>query len=341
MSEKAITVYDIAREAGVSPATVSRVLTSNARVSEEKRQRIEELIKKYDFEPNGLARSLSKQETKTIGMIVPDIRNPYFSNIFIECEMLASQYGYNMILCNTMNDLTSEMGHLRNLCEKHVDAIIQMGGNADEIEPNIEYVNLINKTARKMPIVAGGEFPGAECYKVYTEKEHGMGKLIDYLIQYGHRRIALIGGRNTVIPTVRKRESLKHYLQIYDLEPDPELITDSDYGIEGGYESMKKLLDRNNIPTAIITVNDQVAIGVMRACAESKIRIPSDISLVAFDDTYFSEIAIPQLTSVNYNLKLHSEKMMATIIDSINGNETERVKSVETFLTIRDSCQNV
>lgn len=341
MSEKAITVYDIAREAGVSPATVSRVLTNNARVSEEKKQRIEEIIKKYDFEPNGLARSLSKQETKTIGMIVPDIRNPYFSNIFIECEMLAAQYGYNMILCNTMNNLSAEMDHLKNLCEKHVDAIIQVGGNADEISPNEEYVKLINKTAKKMPVVVGGEFPGAECYKVYTEKEHGMGELIDYLIQCGHKKIALVGGRDSVIPTVRKRESLKHYLKLHDLELNPSFIIDCNYDIEGGYEAMHKLLESGEMPGAIIGINDQVAIGVLKTCLKQKLKIPSSISLVAFDDTYFSEIATPQLTSVNYNLKMHSEKMMTTVIDILSGNETEKIKTVETFLTIRDSCQNI
>lgn len=341
MSEKAITVYDIAREAGVSPATVSRVLTNNARVSEEKKQRIEEIIKKYDFEPNGLARSLSKQETKTIGMIVPDIRNPYFSNIFIECEMVASQYGYNMILCNTMSNLAAEMGHLKNLCEKHVDAIIQVGGNADEIIPNEEYVKLINKTAKKIPVVVGGEFPGAECYKVYTEKDHGMKDVVDYLIKCGHKKIALVGGKDTVIPTVRKREALKHYLELHNLELNPEFIIDCDYDIEGGCEAMFKLLAGNDMPSAVIAVSDQVAIGVMKACIKSKIKIPSSMSLVAFDDTYFSEITTPQLTSVNYNLKMHSGKMMTTIIDIIGGNETEKIKSVETFLTIRDSCQSI
>jgi len=341
MSEKAITVYDIAREAGVSPATVSRVLTNNARVSEEKRVRIEEIIKKYDFEPNGLARSLSKQETKTIGMMVPDIRNPYFSNIFIECEMVASQYGYNMILCNTMNDLSSELSHLKNLCEKHVDAIIQVGGNADEIRPDEEYVKLINKTAKKMPVVVGGEFPGAECYKVYTEKEHGMKELINYLLSCGHKKVNLVGGRNTVIPTVRKRESLKNCLKLHNLELADELIIDCKYDIDGGYAAMKQLLSSHNLPEVIIAVNDQVAMGILKACQEMKIKIPADISLVAYDDTSFSEIATPQLTSVNYNLKMHSEKMMKTIIDIISGSETEKVKSVDTYLTIRESCQNI
>lgn len=341
MSEKAITVYDIAREAGVSPATVSRVLTNSARVSEEKKQKIEGIIQKYDFEPNGLARSLSKQESKTIGMIVPDIRNPYFSNIFIECEMLASQYGYNMILCNTMNDLSSETVHLKNLCEKRVDAIIQVGGNADETVPDEEYVKLINKTAKKTPVVVGGEFPGAECYKVYTEKEHGMTEVVNYLVQNGHKKIALLGGWGRVIPTVRKREALKNYLKKHDLELIEEFILDCNYDIEGGFEAMHRLLKREVLPSAIIAVNDQIATGCLKACHTKGVRVPVDISMVAYDDTYFSEISVPQLTSVNYNLKVYSKKIMTTIIDIINGNGTEKVKLVETFLTVRDSCQRI
>lgn len=217
MSNRTITVYDIAKEAGVSPATVSRVLTNNARVSEEKKKRVQDIIEKYDFEPNGLARSLSLQETKTIGMIVADIRNPFYSTVFVECEIEASRYGYNMILCNTVNELSSESGHLRNLIEKRVDAIIQVGGSADEVNPDKEYIELVNKTAKKIPVIVGGELEGADVYRVIPEETHGMNKLVPYLVELGHKDIALIGGRDTVIPTIRKRIALKNKLNEMEL----------------------------------------------------------------------------------------------------------------------------
>jgi DNA-binding LacI/PurR family transcriptional regulator len=338
MSNKAITVYDIAKEAGVSPATVSRVLTNNARVSDEKKKRITEVIEKYDFEPNGLARSLSKQETKTIGMLVPDIRNPYYSTIYVECEIEASKFGYNLILCNTINELKAESVHLRNLSEKHVDAIIQVGGSVDEIIPDPSYVALINKISKKIPIIIAGELKGTDCFRVEAEETHGMKHLIPYLVGMGHREIAFIGGREGVIPTSKKRVALKQFLTELQVPYREEFIIDEDYSIEGGYKGMSKLYELGKLPTVIIAINEFAAMGILKFLHEKGIEVPQDISLVAFDDTYFSEVLTPNLTSINYNLKLFSKKIMETVISVLNKNETEEVKCVETHLTIRDSC---
>jgi DNA-binding LacI/PurR family transcriptional regulator len=341
MSNRTITVYDIAKEAGVSPATVSRVLTNNARVSDEKKKRVQEIIQKYDFEPNGLARSLSLQETKTIGMIVADIRNPFYSTLFVECEIEASRYGYNMILCNTVNELSSESGHLRNLTEKRVDAIIQVGGSADEVNPDKEYIELVNKTAKRIPVIVGGELEGADVYRVIPEETHGMNKLVPYLVELGHKDIALIGGRDTVIPTLRKRIALKNKLYEMGIEYKKEFIIDSDYSIEGGYEGIQKLLDLDRLPNAIVAINDFSAMGIMRALVERGIRIPEDVSLIGYDNTYFSELTTPQLTSISYNLKHYSVKIMETVINVINNKEKEKLKYIETSLAVRGSCSKI
>ncbi|MFV0344526.1 MAG: LacI family DNA-binding transcriptional regulator [Anaerocolumna sp.] len=341
MSDKAITVYDIAKEAGVSPATVSRVLTNNARVSDEKKKRILELIEKYEFEPNGLARSLSKQETKTIGMIVPDIRNPYYSTLCVECEVEAAKFGYNMILCNTMNQLEAESIHLKNLSEKHVDAIIQVGGSVDEVHPNPDYVALLNKVSKKIPIIVCGELEGANCYRVKAEDTHGMKHLIPYLLELGHREFGLVGGYDRVIPTIRKRRALKEALGELHIPIEDMYIVDGDYSIEGGYEGIKKLYEGGKLPSVIIAINEFSALGILRFLQEKDISVPKDISLVAFDDTYFSEVLTPGLTSINYNLKSFSENIIETIIDVLGKKETQTVKCVETYLTLRNSCVTV
>lgn len=338
MSREVKTVYDIAKEAGVSPATVSRVLTNNARVSEEKKRRVQEMIEKYDFEPNGFARGLSKQESKTIGMIVPDIRNPFYATLFINCEMEASRYGYNMILCNTINEISSEGGHLRNLSEKRVDAIIQVGGSVDETHPNQEYITLIEKISRKIPTVIAGELEGANVYRIIPEKSHGMIILLQYLTNLGHKEIALIGGRDSVIPTMHKRIALKEYMEQQGYEYHKEYIIDAEYTIDGGYEGMKKLLQTGKLPTAIIAINESAAIGIYRALKERNIRVPEEVSVVAYDDTFYSEILLPQLTCVSYNLNNYAEQIMDTILCLINKNETDRVKYIQTDLVVRKSC---
>ena len=339
MGDTTITVYDIAKEAGVSPATVSRVLTNSARVSDEKKNRVQEIIKKYDFEPNGFARSLSKQESKTIGMIVPDIRNPFYAILFVNCETEASRYGYNMILCNTINEISSESGHLRNLTEKRVDAIIQAGGSVDEVHPDQHYISLIEKIARKIPTVIAGEFEDANVYRIISEQTHGMTELLTYLTGLGHREIALVGGRDSVIPTVRKRLAMKKFMEEHGLNYRKEYIIDSEYNIEGGYEGMQKLFELGRLPDAIVGINESAAMGIYKALQEKKIRVPEDISVAGYDDTFYSEMMAPQLTCISYNLKNYAELIMDTIINLINKNDTEKVRYVPTDLVVRGSCR--
>ncbi len=339
MGNDAITVYDIAKEAGVSPATVSRVLTNSARVSEEKKKRVQEIINKYDFEPNSFARSLSKQESKTIGMIVPDIRNPYYSTLFVECEMDASRYGYNMILCNTINEISSESGHLHNLSEKRVDAIIQVGGSVDEVHPDSVYVNLVNKVSKKIPIVIAGEMEGANVYRVMTEKTHGMKELLAYLTGLGHKEIAFVGGRDTVIPTLRKREAYAEFFKEKEIPVRKEYIIETDYSIEGGYEGVQKLFALKELPTAIIAINELAAMGIFKAINEKGLRIPEDISVAGYDNTYFSELTTPQLTCISYNLGTYAQIIMETIINIKNKQEDGKLKYVGTNLAVRSSCK--
>ena len=125
---KSITIYDIAKEAGVSPATVSRILTGSTTVSEEKRQKVQKLIEKYDFRPNAMARGLTVSSSKTIGMLVPDAQNPYYNSVFASCCNAAYEKGYSMLLLNTFSDPAREKGALAKLIEQRVDAVIISGG---------------------------------------------------------------------------------------------------------------------------------------------------------------------------------------------------------------------
>jgi len=343
MNHKSITVYDIAKEAGVSPATVSRVLTNNAKVSEEKKKKVQDIIDKYDFEPNWLARSLSKQETNTIGMLVPDIRNPFYSTLFVECELVAAKYGYNMILCNTVNDLSMEGVHLRNLIEKRVEAIIQVGGSVDEVNPDSEYIKLVNKISKKIPFIVAGELEGvdANVYRITPTINHGMEELLTYLLENGHRKIALLGGRDTVIPTKRKRIAMEQILSSHGIKVNRDYIIDGEYSIEGGFKVVEELLKLKELPTAIIAINDMAATGMVKALNINGLRIPEDISIVGYDDTFFSEISTPKLTSMSYNLVDYAETVMETIRKIIQNKEVDRMQYISTSLQIRESVDNL
>lgn len=250
---KAITIYDIAKEAGVSPATVSRVLSKSANVRKEKREKVQELIDKYNFKPNALAKGLAATKTMTIGIMAADVRNPYYASLFVACELL-----------------------------------------------------------------------------------------MNHLIELGHQKIALIGGRKDVLATFEKHQKYKLMLKENMIEFDEELISaDGGYDFETGYERMSHMLDKNIVPTAVIAINDFSAIGVMKSIEEHGYRIPEDISVVSYDNTYMAQIATPRLTSIDYNYEEYGKKLIDTTIAMINGEKRDTLRMVTPTLVIRESSAKV
>lgn len=342
MNVRTITIYDIAKEAGVSPATVSRVLTNNAKVSAEKREKVEKLIEKYDFKPNALARGLSDTKTKTIGVIAADIRNPFYASLFVECEKAANAKGYTLLLCNSLGENALEDNHLEKLYEKRVDAIIQIGGRVDELVSDNDYVEHVNSITNAIPMVITGKLEGSECFQVSIDEQQAMQILLEYLIQIGHRNIALVGGRNDVKSTYDKRLKYKQILNKYAIEYQEDLILEgANYDDESGYVSMNQLFERKKVPTAIIAINDFTAMGIIRAIMERGLTIPNDLSVASFDNTFMSQISMPRLTTVGYDYQLFGERLVNAAIEAINGEEPARIELIKSELIIRDSCKKL
>ena len=241
MEKETISIYTIAKEAEVSPATVSRVLNGSAKVSEEKRARVQALIEKYSFTPNALARGLSSVETKVIGLMVSDIRNPFYATLVVECEKAANERGYLMMLCNSLGSNEMELYYLEKFNSQQVDAVIQIGGKVDELISDTGYVEHVNKIASSMPVLINGKLDGADCYQVNIDEGQAMELLISFLIRNGHRDIALLGGRDNVKSTVDKRLRYRQMLWKYGIPVNEEYIIDGDsYDIESGSEAMRQ-----------------------------------------------------------------------------------------------------
>ena len=179
IENRSITIYDIAREAGVSPATVSRVLTNNVNVRKEKKERVLSLIEKYNYKPNALARGLADMRRNVIGIIAADIRNPYYARVFVACEQAARERGYTVLLCNSFGELEVEVQQLEKLEEQRVDAIIQIGGRVDDLQSNIEYVEKVNRLTNTIPIIIGGKLDGTDCYQVRIDAMAAMDLLME------------------------------------------------------------------------------------------------------------------------------------------------------------------
>ena len=341
MEKGTISIYTIAREAGVSPATVSRVLNGSAKVSEEKRIRVQSLIEKYSFTPNALARGLSNVETKVIGLMVSDIRNPFYATLVVECEKAANERGYLMMLCNSLGSNEMELYYLEKFNSQQVDAVTQIGGKVDELISDTGYVEHVNKIASSMPVLINGKLDGADCYQVNIDEGQAMELLISFLIRNGHRDIALLGGRDNVKSTVDKRLRYRQMLWKYGIPVNEEYIIDGDsYDIESGSEAMRQFIREDHpMPTVIIAINDFTAVGVVRTLREAGYQIPEDISVVSFDNTYIAETCMPRLTCVGYDYRMFGHLLIDTAVRAIRKEEPPRVQMVKSRLVIRDSCK--
>lgn len=343
MEKNNINIYTIANEAGVSPATVSRVLTGSARVSEDKRKKVEMLIKQYDFKPNALARGLTNIETKIIGILVSDIRNPFYATMVVECERCANDNGYMLMLCNSLGSNSMEYTHIEKLASQQVDAIIQIGGKVEELVSDEIYVEMINRIANKIPILITGKLDGADCYQVNLNEVQAMEIVMEYLIENGHQEIALVGGRPDVKSTMEKRFRYRQIMQKYGLSVREDyIITSNTYDIEGGYEAMKSCMREGlPMPSAIIAINDFTAVGIMRYLKEQGFSVPKDVSVASFDNTYMAGGYEPSLTSVGYDYKAFGESLVKTAIAAIHKEEPPRTQLIKSKLFIRESCRKL
>lgn len=338
MAEKEITIYDLASEAGVSPATVSRVITNSAGVSPAKRAMIQDLIKKYKFRPNALARSLSDTKTKIIGLLVADIRNPYYAALSVECEKAANERGYTVMLCNALSDNKLEDGNLEKLYEQRVDAIIQVGCRVDDLVSDSAYVMRVNHISRTIPFITTGKLDGTDCYRLNIDDVVGMKIIFEYLVPLGHRKIALIGGNKSKKSTYDKWQQYIYLMGKNGLEFREDYIQQGDYSEKTGYECMNRLLDLDSAPTAVIAVNDFTAVGALKAINERGVRVPEDISLVSFDNTFLSEISSPKLTTIDYDYVQMGTTLVDIAIKAIQKKSIPKEQVVTPKLIIRDSC---
>ncbi len=346
MSEN-ITIYDIAKEAHVSPATVSRVLTGNAKVRTEKRDAILAIIEKYNFHPNALARSLINKASKTIGFILPDITNPFFASTFLEAEKYALTLGYTLILCNSMNDnqlnqTELESLYLKMLMEKQVDGIIIMGGRVNEKKPINTQVTELQEIVKTKPVVfINGSMRNVKSYNITTDETDGINKLVRYLAELGHKNIGFIGGRKGITSTDVKLSAFESAIKQLGIAYHPEWVIPSSFGVEDGYSSMVQLLSQSSRPTAVMTVNDFTAIGAINAATDYGLHVPDDISITGFDGTYLADITRPTLTTISQNYAELGKKAVEAIAQVSLGKRFPRNTLIPTQLIIQNSCRKV
>lgn len=335
---KAITIYDIAREAGVSPSTVSRVLTGKVKVRQEKKEQVLKLVEKYNFKPNALAKGLADTKSKIIGLLTADVRNPFYATLHVACEAAAREAGYTLLSSNSLDVMEQEKILLEKFQEQKVDAIIQVGGSVDDLTTDLEYSEFVNQIMTSTPVVVTGKLDGTGCHMVQIDDRKVMDLMMEHLLSLKHRKIALVDGSLDVLSTYAKLQRYKQILQKNGIAYDPDLVeTHGSYNADSGYEQMNRLFAKGKIPTAVIAVNDFSAVGIIRSIQEHGYRIPQDISLVSQDNTYLAQFGIFNLTSVDYDYEEFGRKLIQAAIDLAEGREVSVLQTVIPKLIVRES----
>ena len=341
-TRKNITIYDIAKEAGVSAATVSRILTGNTAVRQEKKERVMRLIKKYNFSPNAMARALTDTRTKVIGMVLADTNNPYYSSVFTACGKEAYQRGYTTMLLNTSSKPELEVSALTKLREQRVDAIIICGGRIDLAEPDPEFMQLLETTLRSTPIIVGSRSPMEEIHGVAVDHKGSVDRAVEYLIGLGHRDIGFFYAGWENYGTQEKVERFRQVMTKAGLPVCEDwLINVYGYDCVSGGQGVERLMQCERKPSALLGINDMVTAGMLQGLMAHGLRVPEDISVLGFDDTYITTITTPPLTAVCYDYDEYARMLIDTAIAAMENEDYPRDQLVPTSLDVKKSCARV
>ncbi len=326
------TIYDIAREAGVSATTVSKVINNKGRISEKTKNKIMQIIEEFHYQPNMLASAMKGKSTYTIALLIPDAANPIYAQYLKYIEEYGQELGFSVVMCSTGSDPEKEARHITLLKQKHVDGIIIASIFKNEpvlkqlIEEELPIV-FVNFQRPELPVgsISGDDFLGG-----YMATDH--------LLSLGHRRIGIIA-EDATISGEERIKGYKKALENAGIEVDENLIiTINEPTIEGAEVHAKELLNNAQKPTAIFGCNDILAIGSMLAAKGLGIRIPDELSIIGFDNTIMCKIVEPQLSSVNIPINEMGKQAMELLAQQINKkNKMKQRISLLPELIIRQS----
>jgi len=287
------TISDVAELAGVSAMTVSRVINNSGYSSREARARVEAAIAELGYVPNALGRQLRSKQTKMLALVLSDIMNPFFTTIARGVEDVAGAHGFSVMFCNTDESETEEAQYLLMLVQRQVDGVLLVPASSSG-----KSLRLLS--SHKMPVVVlDRRIQSRHVDSVRSDSEAGAYRLTEHLIGLGHRRIAVLTGRRSVSTSVDRVAGYRRALVDAGLNLDDALVRYGEYNQVDGHRMAQEILAVDPRPTAIFAANNFIAFGVMRALRETGLRVPEDMSIVAFDDVPAAWVGDPFLTVVD------------------------------------------
>lgn len=289
------TIADVAKVAGVSKATVSRVLSGNYNyMRPDTRTRVEEAIEKLNYRPSSVARSLTSNRTNTAALLVSDVSNPFYGDVIHGVESVAFTRNYDIFLCNTNYDVTRGMNFVRSLVDKRVDGVLIMSSSVSDL-----WLEELRKN--RVPVVISDWKPAVEMVGVNAidvDFKTGIQQAADHLIGLGHTRIAHVSGSLELRTARNRRDLFLQAVATHGISAESVLVVEGNLQIDGGRQAMKRILNQPVRPTAIFAANDLTAMGIMAEARTAGLRVPDDLSVVGVDDIWLADQIEPPLTTV-------------------------------------------
>jgi LacI family transcriptional regulator len=330
---RSASIYDVARESKVSVFTVSAVVNNKSHVGKKLRDRVEKAIRKLNYRPNLIARSLAKQRTHTIGMIVSDIANPFFPMVVRGAEDAAQKHGYNLLLCNSDDSLHKEESEIELLLSKRVDGILLTKAAGDFRPALRQMIKEVN-----IPFVlVMRTYPKLTKDAVISDDYQGAYDAVCHLARAGCRRIGLVSGPLQVSNAIARWQGFHDALKAQNLPFEEKLVIEGDYRIESGFRAGQVLLSHQ--PDGVYVANHLMTVGLLQASEEMGLSCPEDFRLVSFDDYPWLGVFHPKLTTVELPKHQLGSEAAELLIQRINGSRKPAgVRKLQPELRIRESC---
>lgn len=316
MEKQTITIYDVAREANVSMATVSRVVNGNPNVKPATRKKVLEVIDRLDYRPNAVARGLASKKTTTVGVIIPDVSNMFFASLARGIDDVATMYKYNIILANSDSNDQKEVNVLNNLLAKQVDGLIFMGHRiTDEIRGEF--------SRSKTPVVLAGSIdPDEQVGSVNIDYASAAKDAVNLLAENDNKKIAFVSG--ALIDPINGKSRLKGYksaLSEHKLDYSEGLIFEANYQFKEGLALAERI--RNSGATAAYVTDDELAVGILDGMLDAGVKIPEEFEIVTSNDSLLTSVVRPRLTTITQPLYDIGAVAMRLLTKMMNKEEIE------------------
>ena len=331
------TMKDVAKYAEVSIATVSKYL-NGGNVLDKNEEKIKEAIQVLDYRVNEIARGLKTNQSMTVGVLIPSLKEIFFTSIISYIEDILEKKGYSTIVCDYKEDPELEKEKLDFLVQKMVDGLI--------LVPYKDEVEQIKKVMdEEIPVVLLDRMiSGVDCDTIVTDSVNGSYKAVKELLTRGHTRVGIITGPENIYTSMERLKGYQRVHEDYNIEVDKDLIQYGDYEVQGGYQKTKKLLELDSPPTAIFVTNYDMTLGTLMAVNEKNIKIPEELSLIGFDNILqLSQIFKPSLSIVSQPMEKIGTTTAGVLLRRLRGDKSNypEVTRLKTRVKIRDSVSNL